>query len=169
MRKDEENGGRVRRRVRGVGGYRMTRTVVGIASTGQDEDDWTLDYLLLYRSGNNGIPIMKWISLGNGGHRCTRQEILRYAVYPTRAHSLSLFSHIYISRSVEWLVLYPIGLTSILGYTPPLTLLFLLLLLSLLPPAHSTLTKPTTRSPVQTFESFLDLTTSDYRLPAVRR
>lgn len=31
--------------------------------------NWTargrLDYLLLYRSGNNGIPIMKWISLGS--------------------------------------------------------------------------------------------------------
>ena len=24
-----------------------------------------MDYLLLYRSGNNGIPIMKWISLGS--------------------------------------------------------------------------------------------------------
>lgn len=34
-------------------------------------------YFYIYRSGNNGIPIMKWISLGNVGHRCTRQEILR--------------------------------------------------------------------------------------------
>ena len=47
-----------------------------IASTGQHQNDWTT-YLLLYRSGNNGIPIMKWISLGTVGHRCTRQEILR--------------------------------------------------------------------------------------------
>lgn len=35
---------------------------------------------LLYCSGNNGIPIMKWISPGSVGHRCTRQEILRASV-----------------------------------------------------------------------------------------
>lgn len=43
-------------RGRGVGGERAS----GMAWTGQH-----VDYLLLYRSGNNGIPIMKWISLGS--------------------------------------------------------------------------------------------------------
>lgn len=51
-----DGGGGGYRRKGGVGGERAS----GMAWTGQH-----VDYLLLYRSGNNGIPIMKWISLGS--------------------------------------------------------------------------------------------------------
>lgn len=46
----------VGREGRRIGGERAS----GMAWTGQH-----VDYLLLYRPGNNGIPIMKWISLGS--------------------------------------------------------------------------------------------------------
>lgn len=54
--KGDGGGGGYRRKGEGVGGERAS----GMAWTGQH-----VDYLLLYRSGNNGIPIMKWISLGS--------------------------------------------------------------------------------------------------------
>lgn len=54
--KGDGGGAGYRRKGEGVGGERAS----GMAWTGQH-----VDYLLLYRSGNNGIPIMKWISLGS--------------------------------------------------------------------------------------------------------
>ncbi|KAG7208770.1 hypothetical protein KM043_014964 [Ampulex compressa] len=57
----------------GVGREREKWRKKGRPMRGEDSRwnslNWTargrLDYLLLYRSGNNGIPIMKWISLGS--------------------------------------------------------------------------------------------------------
>lgn len=57
--KGDGGGGGGYRREGGTGGGGWERTS-GMAWTGQH-----VDYLLLYRSGNNGIPIMKWISLGS--------------------------------------------------------------------------------------------------------
>lgn len=54
-------------------------------------------YFYIARRRNNGIPIMKWISPGTAGHRCTREPASRDLSRPPLYVSISL----YVSSSLS--------------------------------------------------------------------